>query len=336
MDILALQKAMKAKKTIKALQDRLGAGVQDIYPNVKTRLEQLESKDPHVTLYNRVSDVEATTAANLNKHNLRMNAVVNKNRYGMTDLAFDDFYDDTGIDATKSTGHLFDPTSKTVKINSGATQAEVVTTAEPTDVVPSMIVVSQTAKIKDTDSKSVDLTAGVMTNTEFANGKIQLKVTSPQGATPTTYSPSGSYESPVLDLGDNYKSFVNLNQIINVPTGTSLVFSTSTSTDGVNFSAYQSVNSDGTIASPAGRYIKVKVDLTGGVTTQNRTLNDFATSESSQFQGDSQIVFDGSLHLKTSYSDPMAVDTSFTDTGILLRKTIDKSSYKTIEKVSVS
>jgi hypothetical protein len=487
MDVIALQKSMRAKKAMKALQERLGDGVQDKYPNVKTRLEELEKKDPHVTLYNRVSDVEATTAANLNKHNLRMNAVVSKNRYGMTDLAFDDFGDDTGIDKAKSVGFEFDSVGKKVKMNTGAAQAEVVTTAEITNVDPSMIVVAQTSSVKDKDTKAIDLaSAGIHVNTEVVSGKVQLTVTSSPGATKTTYSPTGTYESPVLDLGENFKSFTKLDQIVSTPNvsnaincipamtgnttpsgeasamdywsgcdpwkafdqkndptsywhqtagtnrdawlayefptpkvivkysmapfsssgyapktwtfegwngsswivldsqsdvtgwnayqkkeftfqnknaykkyrlnmkanGSYIALSevemfealsssdiklyTSTSTDGVNFSSYAPLNTDGTIASPQGRYIKIKAEMIAGGELQVKILYDFVSSDASQFQTDAQLTFDGSLKLRTSYTSAMTKDAAFLEEGTLLRQAIYKSSFKTIEKLGVT
>jgi hypothetical protein len=655
MDIISLSKAMKAKKSIKNVQDRLGmngteAGGVDVkggLANVKTRLEAIEAKDPHVTLFNRVGEVEANTTANLNKHNLRMNAVVNKNRYNMSDLAFDDFGDSTGIDAAKSTGHLFDAAGKKVKINTGQTQAEVVTTAEVLTVDPQMVVVAQSGLVKDTDSRKADLANGTFVNAEVVDGKIQLHVMGTQlaGYTPNVipamtgvntpsgqviysasyepnasyrswypfdgsdgahgvwsppqytligylgyvfpvaktitkyrikgggssgdpkswtfegsndgshwdildtksnqvfvsgayndypiintksytqyrvnissnngssywlqiysiqmmetgvqnlYSPNGSYESPVLDLGDNYKDFVNVISTINnlapdytddvAPTMTSnttpapyvvtsssayngyhawnvfdklddnghayniltfgsatnqwvvldfgmgnekaiakydvytytsnrapknwtfegsntgafageqvildtqtnqtswstfgkntytinnttkyryyrifissgndgswlelaelkmyerkpagaVTISTATSTDGVTFTSYAPLNTDNTVASPTGRYIKFKVDMTGGGQVQNRLLMDYVAGDAGTYQTDAQVLFDGSMHLKNNYSDIMSLDTSFTDTGTLLRKSINKSSFKTIEKVQVN
>jgi hypothetical protein len=510
MDVISLSKATKAKKAIKKLQDRLGMNgteqgkdVRDIYANVKTRLEELEKKDPHITLYNRVSEVEANTAINLNKHNLHINSILNKNKYGLTDLAFDDFGDDSGIDHSKSTGHEFDAVGRKVKIASGQTQAEVVTTAEETNVVPRMITVSQAFNEVLTGERQVDLVNGVHANTEIVNGKIQLKALEVQNegiytsdvvpkmtsnnsngiilsrssvynsnfeaykmfddsSSDTTYgcwtpakgaingswvsvdfgpgnekiikkyslsssprsdagarmakswriegsndnmnwtvldfqsnqsgwginerreylinnntayryyriyilenngdinfvqigemelmeskaqnlySPTGTYESPVLDLGDNFKDIVKIDQIIDIPsvtagqTAASVKLYTSTSSDNITFSDWQPVNPDGTITSPSARYIKVKVELIGGGEIQEKTIYDFASAESANFQNNDKVIFNDSLKLKTQYIDTMTVDTSFTDTGTLLRKSIEKASFKAIEKVEVN
>lgn len=505
MDVISLSKATKAKKSIKKLQDRLGMNgteqgkdVRDIYANVKTRLEELEKKDPHITLYNRVSEVEANTAINLNKHNLHINSILNKNKYGLTDLAFDDFGDDSGIDHSKSMGHQFDEAGRKVKIASGQTRAEVVTTAEETNVVPRMITVSQTFNEVLIGEKSVDLSTGTHTNTVNNLGKIELAVaetdmggvsgditpkmtsnttpapyvvsassiynlswsawkafnksnvdtydrwasannglpawlkldfgegnekiivkyaittilssdtsqspksftfegsnddinwtildtrtneinwssgekreysfenntpyryyrvyiTATNGANLTTiaelemmektsrnlYFSSGVYESPVLDLGDNFKDIVKIDQIIDIPsvttgqTAASVKLYTSTSSDNVTFSDWQPVNPDGTIVSPSARYIKVKIELTADEEIQEKTIYDFASTEVNNFRINDKVLFDNSLKLKVNYTSTMQNDPSWSDTGSLLRVTINKSDYKTIEKIKV-
>lgn len=109
MDIISYQKAMKAKRAIASTQDRLGYNgteqdldITDVYTNTKERLEELEKKDPEVELLNMVSDVSKHTMINLNKHNLRVNSLLNHTRYQLTDMIVDDFQDDSGIDKEKS------------------------------------------------------------------------------------------------------------------------------------------------------------------------------------------------------------------------------------------
>lgn len=487
MDVIALGKANKAKRAMKKINDRLGEGVKDIHANVKTRLEEIEKKDPQVPLYNRVSDVEKNTAVNLNKHNLHINTILNKNKFGLTELAFDDFADDTGIDASKSSGHSFDLAGRKMKIANGQTQASVVTTPEQLDTVPQMITVSQSFNEQNTISVPVNLASGTLTDVEIVNGKIQLKkigevvsgitgniiptmnsntsgspivvsASTENGAsseayrafdknrstrwnstnttswlkvdfgqakkiekytldmgdgtsngftpsgwkleasndnfvseivvldtklsitwgairkkeysiTPSTsyryyrlnftgandgttqlliyevemmesnvqnlHSPSGSYESPVLDLGDNFKSLKKVESLLSIPAGTNLKVFTSTSNDGITFNDYLLLNSDGTIASPSARYVKVKAELTGGGEVKEKVAHDFLNTEWNAFQQNDKLLLDGSLKMKTAYSDPMTRDSGFIESGIVFRKTIDKASFKAIEKVEV-
>ncbi len=58
---------------------------------------------------------------------------------------------------------------------------------------------SQADKIKIEKSLQVDLAQGVFENTEFVNGKIQLKRIGEY------YVAQGTYESPIIDLGEGWK-----------------------------------------------------------------------------------------------------------------------------------
>ncbi|WP_067923542.1 hypothetical protein [Alicyclobacillus shizuokensis] len=334
MDILALQQAMKAKKAMSALSNRMGATPQGAYTDVATRLSALESEEIP-TVSHHVSDVEAATAINLNKTNLFIQSIIDKNRYEHTDMVVEDFQDDSGIDPLQSSGYVLDTILGAVEVVSGQPSAIVVTTAEDSDIVPSEFQISIATKVNDTDDVSVDLTKGTFTNTEIVSDQLQLKRTSADEDSPVTYAASGSWESDVIDLGDNFKSLDTINVTNTLPTGTSISIETSTSTDGINFSPYTPLNSDGTIASPSGRYIKIKVDMSGGYQFVSNLKNDFVASEASQFQSDPQVAFDGSLHEVTSYSTPMTVDSSWTDAGTLFRSTIDTSSLKSIERLEV-
>ncbi|SFJ65937.1 hypothetical protein SAMN02799624_05425 [Paenibacillus sp. UNC496MF] len=493
MDIISLSKAMKAKNKMKGVSDRLGSGVQDVFADMDDRLVELEShKIPNAI--ELVSDLEAVTAANMNKHSLRMNTIVNQNRFSLTDLILDDFGDSTGIDAAKSNGYQYDAAGKKVVIGAGQAQATVVTTAESLSADPIAVVVSLATNEQKTDSQDADLVGGVKTNVDVMNGQIQLHVTGSQvfgytsdvvpaltgnlndpqikisasGEYNTTthaawrafsdnvplgsdycwetttvarwlmvdfgagnekaiaqytlqtrnlnsslsyntmpkswtfegsadnanwtvldtrvneswttygqkrmypisntskyryyrinitvpssgsvmigqmelmesgvqyfYAPSGSYETPVIDLGSNYKSFVNVGKSVVVPAGTAMTISTATSSDGGVFSDFMPINSDGTIASPAGRYIKMKVDMVAGSVIQNSILNDFTAGESVQFQDDNRVVLDGSAYLRTLYKDAMTADADYVEGGTVLRKVIDKSAFKVIERIGV-
>jgi hypothetical protein len=482
MDILSLGKAMKAKKAMKALNDRLGSGVEDIHPDVKTRLEALEAKDPGVTLYNRVGDVEKNTAVNLNKHNLHVNTILNKNKFGLTELAFDDFADASGVDASKSINILHDPIGNKVELgytseestaipklfsntssdggrafssstysdpaNSGAYRVfdqngstvwhngngvgpefvgyefptkiainryaivaptdhypktwtfegsmdgsnwvvldskanynlpgsllytfdipnqteykmyrlyatavqrtdgfwfspstinmhkrvrnetgEIITTAELLTISPQMMTVSFAGNIQNTKTIPVDLTLGTHTNTELVSGKVQLKK-----ADIVNFFASGSYESSIIDLGENFKSLYKLENTFTTPAGTTAKVYVASSQDGVTFTPYTILNSDNTIATPSGRYVKVKVELTSGYVLKEALVNDFLASESAKFQVNDKIVLDGSAKLKTAYSSQMVADTSYAETGSLLKVPINKEIYKSIEKVEV-
>ncbi|QHW35644.1 discoidin domain-containing protein (plasmid) [Paenibacillus rhizovicinus] len=220
MEIISLSKATKAKKKIAEVNNRLGSGVEDIHADVKTRLAELEKKDPGVALLNRVSAMEAATAANINKHNLRVNALINKNKYHMTDLALDDFGDETGIDATKSFGYVYDATGKKVKIDPSKSVAEVVTTAEVLLESPTAVVISQQSSNTSSDMKANDMSAGSLMNTVRSGGKIQL-------AAKKTFTLIDNFSkdilglyTPVPDPANTTKPYWIINTTLGVLSGT--------------------------------------------------------------------------------------------------------------------
>lgn len=330
MDVISLSKANKAKRTIQQLDNRLGEGVQDIHPNVKTRLEELEKKDPQVALFNRVSLMESNTAINLNKHNLHVSGLLNKNRYQMTDLITDDFGDDTGIDQTQSTGYAYDATNKKVTIASGETQAEVVTISESLTDVPQMIILSQLSNEQSTATQEENLANGILFNTVFTGDAIQL-LTQEDSAFPAT----GSYETSIIDLGDNFKELKKIERTLNEPEGCAITWLTATSNDGTSFSEYVLLNSDNTIASPSARYVKIKAELMAKKEIKETVVHEFLEEERNAFQENNFLVWDGSVKLKTSYKEEMEIDSSFIETGTLLKRTISKMEFKEITKIEV-
>jgi hypothetical protein len=352
MDIISYQKAMKSKKAMKSLNDRLGDGVQDIHPNVKTRLEELEKKDPKVDLYNRVSDMEANTAINLNKHNLHMNTVLNKNRFGLTDLAFDDFGDDTGIDAAKSHGHSFDAVGRKMKIASGQVNAELVTTPEELAAVPQMITVSQAFNEITSGERMLNFTAGFHTNTigEEVSGEFGLEWDSENDTVSWIYSEgngskltlhpkedgtfyeAGEWESDILSFGE-VKSLYRME--LQKSDEEKVKVYTSTSEDGIDYSEYVPLNPDGTIGSPGGSCLKVKVQLFADGTASERELHTFDAEEVANFESNDFIVMDGSAKLKTQFTLSSTPVSGWTEQGTVLSFTLDKTKFKSFEIMEV-
>lgn len=155
-----------------------------------------------------------------------------------------------------------------------------------------------------------------------------------EGVSSNTYPVTGYVEFPSHDLTQYFQSVTSINNTINVPSGTTLQIYTATSIDNVSFDAYVLLNGDNTIASTQRRYIKIKCVFTSGGTSSTRAIDDFNSADSVNFTTDSQLTFDGSLYLKTSYVNSMTKDVSFTDTGTLFRASIDRSQI-TLLNVSV-
>lgn len=149
------------------------------------------------------------------------------------------------------------------------------------------------------------------------------------------YFSYGVAEYGPFDLGFHFREIISLSIIKNIPHGTDIKIYTSTSNDYVNYSDWSLVDEDGNITSPQGRYVKIKVELIGNQVEVERILNDFNESESNQFQTDNQVIFDGSLRLKTEYIEPMNLDLSWGGEGKLFKQTIRKSDFKKIESIEV-
>ena len=77
----------------------------------------------------------------------------------------------------------------------------------------------------------------------------------------TSYASSGTFTSSVFDAGSNV-AWGTAAWTANVPAGTTLTVQTSSSTDGVNWSAWSAVTNGGAITSPSGRYLRYEIVLT--------------------------------------------------------------------------
>jgi len=76
-----------------------------------------------------------------------------------------------------------------------------------------------------------------------------------------TYVTTGTFTSAVFDAG-RVASWGAANWNATAPAGTTVVVETSSSNDGTNWAAWSAVSNGGTVASPAGRYLRYRVTLT--------------------------------------------------------------------------
>ena len=77
----------------------------------------------------------------------------------------------------------------------------------------------------------------------------------------TSYATSGTFTSSTYDAGRNVV-WGAVNWTANLPAGTSISVLTSSSTDGVIWSAWTAATNGGTVSSPSGRYLRYRIDLT--------------------------------------------------------------------------
>ncbi|GIP32594.1 discoidin domain-containing protein [Paenibacillus sp. J2TS4] len=149
------------------------------------------------------------------------------------------------------------------------------------------------------------------------------------------YRSSGTMEFPKIDLGQFYREIKSISSIKNLPEGSNVKVYTSTSNDNINFSEFSLVDSEGLITSPQGRYIKVKLELIGKQSESQIVQNEFTESETSQFEQDEQLIFDGSLRLRTDYVNNMHQDLSWQYKGEIFRKSIGKTDFRKIDKIRI-
>jgi methionine-rich copper-binding protein CopC len=88
-----------------------------------------------------------------------------------------------------------------------------------------------------------------------------------------SYPSSGTFTSSVFDAGRT-ASWGTVSWTANLPAGTTLTVQTSSSTDGVNWSAWSTATNGQTVASPSGRYLRYQVVLTTTDPTLTPTLSD--------------------------------------------------------------
>lgn len=103
-------------------------------------------------LPNRVSDLETSIHINLNKHNLRVNSLLDKKRYNMKDMIIDDFGDSSGIDLINSKNVLHDQQNHKVTPKDKTQAAILITTVESVEIIPTLFLLSSVTEENAEDS----------------------------------------------------------------------------------------------------------------------------------------------------------------------------------------
>ncbi|MED3353514.1 hypothetical protein P4388_33985, partial [Bacillus thuringiensis] len=103
-------------------------------------------------LPNRVSDLETSIHINLNKHNLRVNSLLDKKRYNMKDMIIDDFGDSSGIDLINLKNILHDQQNHKVTPKDKTQAAILITTVESVEIIPTLFLLSSVTEDNTEDS----------------------------------------------------------------------------------------------------------------------------------------------------------------------------------------
>jgi len=148
------------------------------------------------------------------------------------------------------------------------------------------------------------------------------------------YVTSGTWESPVIDNGDGWLDTTAIDIIKNsTATGTNVKLEICSSTDGTTFTGYVLFDPANV---PQTRYVKIRATLLApeGVAT-SKTLNFNQGDTQNTMTLNSNVLADGSLHLQTNYSLPVK-DEGVCGSGEMYSVTLDKTQFKSIEKVVMS
>jgi hypothetical protein len=174
----------------------------------------------------------------------------------------------------------------------------------------------------------VSLSQGTYINTEYKNGKLQLKEVAADSNGNPTYHPQGTWESPVISIGDLVTAFERV--VKNLSTsGTNAKYRiyTKSSQNNVNWSDYVEINyDDSSIKSPVGLYARIKIEFS---TTLSPTLFMLDNFKDGRYDSDYVDSSNGVLKLKRNHTIQFMVDDQWSGTGHLfiakiVRNKIDK------------
>ncbi|HZG72789.1 MAG TPA: hypothetical protein VEY51_14720 [Chondromyces sp.] len=186
------------------------------------------------------------------------------------------------------------------------------------------------------NSKQLDLSQGVFDNTEFVNGKLKLKavrqIETMESNVQIHYYPSGTYESPVIDLGEEWKETKLVDIIKQIKTGTTdCILEISTSSDGVTFSSYLTLDLS---SLPQGRYIKIRATLSALVQPGEVKTLQYSQSPENHVTLNEFTEANGDLKLKNQYTYAMNMDGTLGQ-GNQFSVSIPKTSFKSIQSIEV-
>ena len=149
-----------------------------------------------------------------------------------------------------------------------------------------------------------------------------------------SYISQGTWESPIIDLGEGWIETTGSEILETLPTTDTLItYEIAYSEDGNTFSAYETFNSENL---PQTRYIKIKATLVSNNATQNiKTLNFDQSNAENTFILNEFTQANSQLELKNNYS--YTDDTPTTEgAGKIYDFTIDRTQFKSINSISVN
>ncbi|MDY8021293.1 hypothetical protein [Paenibacillus polymyxa] len=179
----------------------------------------------------------------------------------------------------------------------------------------------------------IDLSKGKYENTIYKDGKLQLIELQKSDTGKIVYASSGSWQSDMIQIADKIKSFEKVvkNTIVNGTTSTFKIY-TQSSIDGIEWSPYLEVGTDGSIQSPTNTYARIKIVLFSSPTENlSFTVDDF---NDNRYTNDYLNTSNDYLEMKRNYTFDYVADLTWSEDGHLYRKTIDKAIWKKVDSIS--
>lgn len=148
------------------------------------------------------------------------------------------------------------------------------------------------------------------------------------------YVAQGTWESPIVDLGEGWKETKLIDIVKQIHIGTTDVsFEIATSTDGISFTSYTPLDLNNL---PQGRYIKLRATLSAQAQSEEVKTLDFNQSSPENIMNLNEYVeANGRLRLKNTYIYNMTDDGAL-GAGKQFSITINKANFKSIESIGVN
>ncbi|WP_311078327.1 hypothetical protein [Paenibacillus polymyxa] len=179
----------------------------------------------------------------------------------------------------------------------------------------------------------IDLSKGKYENTIYKDGKLQLIELQKSDTGKTVYASTGSWQSETIYIADKIKAFekVAKNTVVNGTTSTFKIY-TQSSVDGIEWSPYVEVGTDGSVQSPTNTYARIKIELFSSPTENlNFTVDEF---NDDRYTNDYLNTFNDYLEMKRKYTINYVADPTWSEDGQLYRATIYKSIWKKVDFLS--
>ncbi|MFF2090191.1 hypothetical protein [Paenibacillus sp. NPDC058174] len=149
------------------------------------------------------------------------------------------------------------------------------------------------------------------------------------------YIDNGHYESDIIDLSRYQVGTTKVQLDLNVSPNTSMVIFTSSSQTIYDFSEWYPIDSNGNATSPRARYIKIKIEFNGIGLEDTIDFNTFYSADSSKYEPNPFVVFNGDLQLKTNFIKTLNNDSTWNESGLLYQLNLNKGTYFKVNKIEV-